>query len=55
MTEKPSVHEMHADQLLLRTDRKTGIVGYGAYVPRYRLPGTEVARVWMGGGSGTVK
>lgn len=52
MSEKSSAK---ADQLLLRTDRKTGIVGYGAYVPRYRLPGTEVARVWTGGGSGTVK
>ena len=26
-----------------------GIVGYGAYVPRYRLPATEVARLWKGG------
>jgi len=24
-------------------------VGYGAYVPRYRLPAKEVARVWTGG------
>ncbi len=55
MTEKASAHAAHADQLLLRTDRKTGIVGYGAYVPRYRLPNTEVARVWTGGGNGTVK
>ena len=23
-----------------------GIVGYGAYVPRYRLPGTEISRIW---------
>ena len=41
--------------LLLKTERKTGIIGYGAYVPRYRLPNTEVARVWAGGGNGTVK
>jgi hydroxymethylglutaryl-CoA synthase len=26
--------------------RAVGIVGYGAYVPRYRLPGTEISRVW---------
>jgi hydroxymethylglutaryl-CoA synthase len=25
-----------------------GLVGYGAYVPRYRLPAAEVARVWSG-------
>ena len=30
-----------------------GIVGYGAYVPRYRLPGAEVARVWTGGMGGS--
>jgi hydroxymethylglutaryl-CoA synthase len=41
---------------LLKPNRPTGIVGYGAYIPRYRLPGTEVSRVWEGGkGSGPVK
>ncbi|HEY76096.1 MAG TPA: hydroxymethylglutaryl-CoA synthase [Thermoflexia bacterium] len=34
---------------VLRPDRPVGIVGYGAYVPRYRLPAAEVARVWSGG------
>ena len=29
-----------------------GIVGYGAYVPRYRLPAREVSRIWMGGRGG---
>ena len=29
-----------------------GLVGYGAYVPRYRLPAVEVARVWAGGKTG---
>jgi len=33
--------------------RKVGIVGYGAYVPRYRLPGTEVARIWTKGLGGS--
>jgi hydroxymethylglutaryl-CoA synthase len=28
--------------------RPVGIVGYGAYIPRYRLPATEVAHVWGG-------
>lgn len=34
---------------LMRPVRQVGIVGYGAYIPRYRLPGTEVARVWTRG------
>jgi len=34
---------------LLKPSRPVGIIGYGAYVPRYRLPAKEVARVWTGG------
>lgn len=37
---------------ILRPARGVGIVGYGAYVPRYRLPASEVARVWKGGTGG---
>ncbi|MBC8249138.1 MAG: hydroxymethylglutaryl-CoA synthase [Anaerolineales bacterium] len=40
---------MTEDSLLLKPDREVGIVGYGAYVPRYRLPASEVARVWKEG------
>lgn len=39
--------------LLMRPDRRVGIVGYGAYVPRYRLPGAEVARLWTGSPAGS--
>jgi len=38
---------------LLRTDRKTGIVGYGAYIPRYRLPGSEISMLWTGSPKGS--
>jgi hydroxymethylglutaryl-CoA synthase len=34
---------------LIQPDRQVGIIGYGAYVPRYRLPAVEVDRVWTGG------
>jgi hydroxymethylglutaryl-CoA synthase len=37
---------------LLKTLRPVGLMGYGAYVPRYRLPAVEVARIWAGGKTG---
>jgi len=37
---------------LLKPDNPVGIIGYGAYVPRYRLPASEVARVWTNGTAG---
>ncbi|HUN24557.1 MAG TPA: hydroxymethylglutaryl-CoA synthase, partial [Anaerolineales bacterium] len=37
---------------ILLPSRPVGIVGYGAYVPRYRLPAKEVARVWTEGTAG---
>ncbi len=47
MTEKKS------DSLLLKPSQPVGIVGYGAYVPRYRLPAKEISRIWTGGTGGT--
>lgn len=32
----------------MRPTRDIGLVGYGAYVPRFRVPATEIARVWDG-------
>jgi hydroxymethylglutaryl-CoA synthase len=36
---------------MMKPERAVGIVGHGAYVPRFRLPGREVSRVWTGGTS----
>ncbi len=36
----------------MRASSKVGIAGYGAYVPTFRLPTNEIARVWKGGGQG---
>jgi hydroxymethylglutaryl-CoA synthase len=39
----------------LRSNIVVGIEGYGAYLPWYRLPTSEVGRVWHGGGAGPNK
>jgi hydroxymethylglutaryl-CoA synthase len=44
MTEQTS-----PENLILKPSRPVGIAGYGAYVPRYRLPASEVARIWTDG------
>ncbi len=45
---------MNSDQesLLLKPNRPVGIIGYGAYIPQYRLPASEIARVWGGSDEG---
>jgi hydroxymethylglutaryl-CoA synthase len=44
-----------SDYRLMVPQRAVGLSGYGSYIPMYRLPGAEIARVWAGGGRGPVK
>ncbi len=37
---------------LMKPITGTGIVGYGSYIPQYRLPAKEIARVWTDGNGG---
>ncbi|MFC1642644.1 hydroxymethylglutaryl-CoA synthase [Myxococcota bacterium] len=34
---------------VMKPNQAVGIVGYGAYIPRFRLPAIEVSRVWGAG------
>lgn len=43
---------MTTDATLMKPSRDVGIVGYGVYVPRFRLPASEVSRVWTDGVGG---
>ncbi|MGD0395660.1 MAG: hydroxymethylglutaryl-CoA synthase [Nitrososphaerales archaeon] len=36
----------------MKSSRPSAILGYGAYIPLYRIPTSEIARVWKGSGSG---
>ncbi len=44
--------ESDPENIVLMPSRSVGIAGYGAYVPRYRLPASEVARIWTDGQGG---
>jgi hydroxymethylglutaryl-CoA synthase len=46
------MNEYNPNDGLMKTNLEVGIVGYGAYVPRYRLPASEVSRMWTGGKGG---
>lgn len=50
MTEQGST--LAEQMVVMRPAHPVGIVGYGAYVPRYRLPSREVGRIWSDGEGG---
>lgn len=47
-----TTHQPQLSASLLKPLKPVGIVGYGAYVPRYRIPAKEIARVWTEGKGG---
>ena len=46
------MNEYNPTDGLMQTTTPVGIVGYGAYVPRYRLPASEVSQMWTEGVGG---
>jgi hydroxymethylglutaryl-CoA synthase len=51
MTEQPQA-PYEPQTGILKPHYPVGIVGYGAYVPRFRLPASEINRMWRGGQEG---
>ncbi len=37
---------------MMKPNRPVGLVGYGAYIPRYRIAAREIARIWTDGQGG---
>lgn len=37
---------------MMRPNRPVGLVGYGVYIPRYRIDAKEIARIWTDGQGG---
>jgi hydroxymethylglutaryl-CoA synthase len=37
---------------MMQPERPVGLIGYGVYIPRYRIAGKEIARLWTDGQGG---
>jgi len=40
---------------MMKPNKPVGIVGYGSYIPQYRIPAREIARVWGNDGGVPIK
>ena len=43
------IAEEKTSKKIMQPTREVGVIGYGSYLPRYRLPATEISRIWQGG------
>ncbi len=41
--------------MIMKPEHPVGIIGYGAYIPRYRVTDAEIGRVWHDGARGLIK
>ena len=41
--------------MIMKPENPVGIMGYGAYIPRYRVTDAEIGRVWHDGARGLIK
>src|ERR1041385_5706101 len=51
---EPYIHQQRVQEFeqMMKPNKPVCIVGYGVYIPRYRIAAREIARVWADGQGG---